>query len=320
MKHKKTKFINKNSQRRKNSLRRKNNQHRKTFKRMNCSPAVKGKTPVNGSCFTDTVLRQLKTAYNKHHSTDKIVDDNPTIIWNELKMRLSTCDKEDCWLNEISDQSVRDKLDKQIFAPDQPDDWKQNNSAWLSNFDICDVLKQYEEPFPNFKVIGPTPIDFDTRPPDMNGQCVWQDLCTFSIEKMISSNKTKLGIVFNIDVHTGKGIHWVSMFVDLDDNYIFYLDSAGDKILPEIDALVKRIIDQGVKIGKTIRFHENCPTEHQAGENECGMYALYFIITMLTGKTEKAELNTFMDKIEFFKNKRIPDSYVNKFRKIYFNY
>jgi hypothetical protein len=55
------------------------------------------------------------------------------------------------------------------------------------------------------------------------------------------------------------------------------------------------------------------------GESECGMYALYFIITMLTGETEKLKFVNAEDKIKFFKNKRIPDQYVNKYRKIYFN-
>jgi len=45
-----------------------------------------------------------------------------------------------------------------------------------------------------------------------------------------------------------------------------------------------------------------------------------FIITMLTGKTEKRAFKNHLDKINFFKDKRIPDRYVNKLRKEYFNY
>lgn len=290
------------------------------FTRMNCSPAVKGKAPVRGSCFTNEVLIQLKESYNKHNLTNKIEANDPTHIWNELKNRLSTCQKEDCWLNEIRDPLIRAKIDTYIFAPDQPAEWKNQPDTWLSNFDICDVLKQYEDPYPNFKVFGPTPIDFDARPKSMNGQCVWQELCTFSLENMLKQNKTKLGIVFNLDKHKDKGSHWISMYVDLDDQYIFYLDSAGKKIPRRIKALATKIIQQGRKKGMHIHFHENCPTAHQKGANECGMYALYFIITMLTGETENTKFVNYSDKIDFFKNKRIPDKYVHKYRKIYFNY
>lgn len=293
----------------------------KNFKFMNCSPAVKGKTPVNGSCFTESVLYQLKEAYNKHHGNNLITASNPMEIWEQLKHRMSTCDKEDCWLEEIKDESVRKKLDNYIFAPDHPKDWIGKPGAWLSNFDILEVLKQYETVYPNFKIIGPTPIDFDSRPADLDNECVWEDLCNFSLKNQLANKITKMGIVFNLDKHDKDGSHWVSMFVDLDDQYIFYLDSAGEKIKPEIDKLVKRIMKQGLELTPkmNIHFYENCPVEHQMGENECGMYCLYFIITMLTGKTENKVFTNYVDKIDFFKNKRIPDRYVNKFRKIYFN-
>jgi hypothetical protein len=87
------------------------------------------------------------------------------------------------------------------------------------------------------------------------------------------------------------------------------------------------------------------------GENECGMYALFFIITMLIGYVEINKVTTignepfvissndsissdgsissnkrnckrfsnYIEKINFFKDKRIPDTYVKQFRKIYFN-
>jgi len=86
-----------------------------------------------------------------------------------------------------------------------------------------------------------------------------------------------LGIVFNLDKHDDPGSHWVSMFVDLEDDFIFYLDSAGEEIQPEIKALAERIIEQGLAMPnkKKIHFYENYPVEHQMGNNECGMYALF---------------------------------------------
>jgi hypothetical protein len=286
----------------------------------NCSPAVKGKTPIRGSCFTEPVLQKLKESYNTQYSNHQILATSPNEIWKELKQRMTVCTKEDCWLDVIESPEERKKLDKYLFVPVQPNEWKQNPNTWLSNYDIIAVLKQYEETHPNFKLIGPTPIDFDETPQDMNGECVWKDLCTFDAESFIKQGKTKLGIVFNLDKHNQPGSHWVSLFVDFDEEFIFYMDSAGEKIPQPIMKLVKRIQEQGAALvpPKQKKFYQNYPIEHQYGNTECGMYSLFFIITMLTGKTENGELKTNKAKIRFFKKKRIPDEYIERFRNIYF--
>jgi hypothetical protein len=53
------------------------NQHNKTMKKMNCSPSVKGKTKINGSCFTDDVLYKLKKSYNHNYPNHKIKEKEP---------------------------------------------------------------------------------------------------------------------------------------------------------------------------------------------------------------------------------------------------
>lgn len=294
---------------------------KRTFRNMKCSPMVKGKNAVAGSCFPPETLVLLKSSYNKYHPDHKIEATENVHIWQELKKRLSQCSKEDCWLNQIDDPAVRKKVDGITFAPDQPAEWKKKPSEWLSNFDIMDVLRQYEQTYRKFHVIGPTPIDFDTRPKDMDGQCVWQELCDFHLDKYVKSGQTKLGVVFNLDKHDRGGSHWVSMFIDLDDKYAFYMDSAGDEIPKEIDAFFQRVVQQGLAMHPPVRIHfyENCPLEHQMGTTECGMYSLYFLITMLTGETEGKVFKNFMEKIRFFKDRRIPDKYIKRYRKIYFN-
>jgi hypothetical protein len=155
----------------------------------------------------------------------------------------------------------------------------------------------------------------------MDGKCVWQELCDFHLDKYFKSGKTKLGIVFNLDKHNRGGSHWVSMFIDLEDKYAFYMDSAGDEIPPEIDAFFQRVVQQGLAMHPPVHIHlyQNCPTEHQMGDTECGMYALFFLITMLTGETEGKVFKNYLAKIRFFKDRRIPDRYIQRYRKIYFN-
>jgi hypothetical protein len=291
-----------------------------TFSKMNCSPAVKGKASIRDSCLTPDVLIQLKQYYNSSHPSQPIKYNAPAKIWGSLRRKLNKCDKEDCWLDLIHDASVRKSMDKEIFAPDQPSSWKKNPNTWLTNYDIYDVLRQYENKYPQFCVIRPSAIDFDDKiGGTQSNMCVTEDLCTFDLIQHINEGKTKFGIVFNLDKHDQPGSHWVSLFIDIDDEYVFYMDSVGDPVPHEIQVFVDRVIKQGLQSNKHMNFYENSPMQHQTGDTECGVYSLYFIITMLTGQTDKLTFDTVDDKISFFKNQRIPDKYISKFRKIYFN-
>jgi len=286
----------------------------KPFSQMNCSPATKG----TYTCYTADALRKIKHAFNEGHPDSRIIATTPNDIWKQLKRRLSHCDKEDCWLKELKDNTVRNQIDKYVFAPDQPPEWKQNPNAWLSNFDLTDVLKQYEVKYPNFKCIDPATIDFDYKL--NNNTCVSNELCKFSVKQYIDKGITKIGIVFNSDKHTGGGLHWFSLFIDIEHEFMFFFDSNGEEVPDEIMTLVKRIQAEWQQLfGKTIDFHQNHPKSHQRTNTECGMYSLFFIITMLTNKADAKSLKTIRDKLAFFKEHSIPDKYVERFRHIYFN-
>jgi hypothetical protein len=303
---------------------------RKTQKKqLNCSPIVKNKRVNNNSCFTTDVLLKIKDKYNEKHP-DKITEIDPKKIWHELK-RLLSCDSEVCWLNQIDDAGMREQIKKFIFAPKQPPEWNSNPDEWLSNLDIEDVAKQYEVSNPEFKLIGPTTIDFDTKLQEQGGKCVLEDLCHFSLERFICAKKTKIGIVFNLDKHYQSGSHWVSMFIDIPNRFIFFFDSADNPIPQEIwqkdpDGdhlpLVNRIIAQGKRLSRPIRFkfYNNRGNCHQRSNTECGMYSLFFIITLLTGKTPftKGKLS-IKARRDMFLQKKIPDNVVFEFRKLYFN-
>ena len=291
-----------------------------SLSKMNCNPAVKGKSPIRDSCLTPEVLIQLKQYYNLSHPSQPIKYNNPAKIWVSLKRKLNKCDKEDCWLDLIKDANVRKSLDKELFAPDHPSSWKKDPNTWLTNYDIYNVLHQYESKYPEFCVIRPSAIDFDDKIGGTESDmCVTEDLCKFDLVHHINKGKTKFGIVFNLDKHDEPGSHWVSLFIDINDEYAFYMDSVGDPVPREIQKFVDRVIEQALQTNKNMKFYENSPMQHQTGDTECGVYSLYFIITMLTGETDQNTFNTAQDKISFFKNKRIPDKYISKFRKIYFN-
>jgi hypothetical protein len=109
------------------------------------------------------------------------------------------------------------------------------------------------------------------------------------------------------------------MFIDLKEKYIFYFDSTGHSMPKEITALVERICSQG-----PFKKYVN-KLEHQRGNSECGMYTLMFLITMLSnkwynGRSKKhVQFKNSGEKISFFRDKRISDYRVAKFRDVYFN-
>ena len=309
---------------------------------MKCSPAVLGKR-LSKSCYTPTILELIRKSYNRDHSPEtQIRETEPTKLWQELNAKLVHCSKEDCWLNQIKDTTLRKKIDRYIFAPDHPYEWKQNPNQWLSNYDILNVLEQYEIRYPAFEFIGPTPIDFDARlgnntsnqyemtgsatvmPAKSNAgyrKCVWNELCHFSLKTLLARGKRKIGIVFNLDKHNQSGSHWVSLFVDVPKRFMFYFDSAGGEMPPEIRVLMDRINGQAKELYRSgFREYANGKHVHQRGNTECGMYSLYFIITMLTGRPSQHGRRMSHERIlKLFLTERVPDKTMMEYRTEYFN-
>ena len=298
---------------------------------MKCSPAVKNHRINNQTCMTPEVIISIQSAYNKRYPSHQIREKQPTKIWWELKNRLQ-CQKEDCWLDTLENDAMKQKIKQFIFAPKHPPEWLENPTEWLTNFDIEKVMKQYEMSDPTFKFIGPTTIDFDSRPEDWGGKCVLEDLCRFDLARFIRAKRTKIGIVFNLDKHDQSGSHWVSLFIDIDHGIIFFFDSADNPIPPEIYKktikgtegtsipLVNRILEQGHKEGIDFRYYTNQGNQHQRSNTECGMYSLFFIITMLTGEAPFIKRTLSMPaRIRLFLKKRIPDKLMIACRKLFYN-
>lgn len=277
--------------------------------KVNCSPKDK-KEIKDYSCYTDSTLFQLRDKWNLRHPDVKIKTNDPKEIHNLLSNYLSNvCNKESCWLKQKYEFGTLDDNFKDSFAPESPAEWKKNPNEWLSSLDIINVMKQYEKAYKCFEFIGPSPIDFDTK--KSYGECVWEELCNFSIEEQIKNKKTKIGIIFNTDPHNKPGEHWISMFINIKKGKIFFFDSVGRKAPPQVMQLVDKITMQGKNLNPKINFvyDENHPVEHQYGNTECGIYSIYFIVHMLEDKFTSDYLKTHILK----------DKYIEKFRKIYFN-
>jgi hypothetical protein len=280
----------------------------RTLKKMNCNPNVVGKSINKDSCYTNKTITKIKKAFNRNNRSNKIKSTDSQTIYKELSLKIKNCDDESCWLKEFG-ENERKSLRNDSFSPNKPDEWIKNPVEWLSNFDILNVLKQYEEKYQDFKFIGPSPIDFNSTPYG-NNKCVTQDLCTFKLQNYERSRFNSIGVVFNLDKHNQGGSHWVSLFISIKHKLIYYFDSAANDIPKEIDEFVKLVVSQS---HNKLKFLTNVPHQHQYENTECGMYSLFFIITMLD------ESISIRKRISMFSKKRLNDKYIQQFRKKYFN-
>ena len=287
---------------------------RKKFKKLQCHP--KNFTSKNNnsnhkySCLDDKTLRLMKQLWNRRYPDNMIMTSKPRSLWKHFQQNMAkSCSNEMCWVdNTVSDDKVKIKLKKKLFAPTTPTSWKQNINEWLSSNDIINVMKQYEDTYDHFKFFGPSPIDFETM--EYKNHCVWPEICNINIKSLKGDNKTNLGFIFNTDKHYQSGSHWIALFVDLNRGTTFFFDSNGTKQPKEITHLIEKIHNQCKSCKLKMKADSNYPKVHQHSNTECGMYCLYFIVSVLK------RTHTF----DYFKQKRIPDKYVEKFRNIYFNH
>lgn len=295
------------SRKKKHKLTRKIKKTKKQFVKLNCSPENKNK---EYTCYSDKDLFKLRDMWNERHSDNVLTTKDTQKIWQHLKEYYATiCNKESCWVRQMTKNTKLEKELLDAFAPESPEDWKKNPNEWLSSLDILKVMNQYEKKYKCFDFLGPSPIDYDTH--KLHGECVWEELCHFDLSKQLKKGHSKIGVIFNLDPHYKGGSHWVSLFINTKNKTIFYFDSAGDVIPQQIKKFADTVIEQGKKLTTPInfKFDQNYPVEHQYGNTECGIYSIFFITHMLEDKINGHYLKTHILK----------DKYMENFRKIYYN-
>lgn len=308
----------------------KSSRNKRKWKTVKCSA---GRNSLPYTCYSPKKLHKMKDFWNARHPDVPIKTNNTKTIWESLKKKLEpTCSQEMCWMEQ---QFMKRGVDKELrdftFAPRVPDTWKKKSDEWLSSIDILRVMSQYEHEYPCFEFLGPSPIDYDHK--KVYNECVWDELCNFSLSQHLENGKRKIGIIFNLDPHYKEGSHWVALFIYIPKEYmnedkrhtqkagIYYFDSYGDKPEPQINKFINTVIRQGRQLH--IPFSKKVNTKrHQYSESECGMFSMYFIIKMLMADGNPKLANNCND--EMFKNVslngKIPDTHMKKLRKLYFNW
>lgn len=281
--------------------------HNKSRRISNC---YGGAEKRNGTCYSSEDLLKMRNLWNVKHPDKQIRTKNPKGVWKKFDTYLQhVCTSESCWLKQqFIDKNIASNIFEESFTPAKPQKWKINPVEWLDSLDLEKVMHQYENENDNFEFLGPSPIDFDTIAKD-GKDCVFDEICNLNIEEKYNKGIKNLGFIFNLDPHYKSGSHWVSMFVNLDNNYIFFLDTNGNYIPDQVKQLVKRIKTQcKTDLHKKMRFIDNAPRRHQHEGTECGIYSLYAIVSQLKG----------IHTPQWIKRNRIADDEMKEFRDIFY--
>lgn len=230
---------------------------------------VNKKSSVSDSCLVDDEIDEI---YKKYGNKNRV--NLPKLKTAEEKLQF--LDKQYfpmcqgnkvCIVNDLAPY-----ITNKAYKPNGPGE----KNGWLSNFEIIDYLHQVEELFPSFQFIDAVPRDFNSIP-----------VFNINIKKYMSlyeSGKTQFAVIFNLGTAASGGTHWTTLFIDLKIPSIEYVDSGGNGPLPEFadfiskfsERIRKRIKEPKIKINKF---------SYQRSSSECGVFALHYIISRLSGKT-----------------------------------
>jgi hypothetical protein len=227
-----------------------------------------------------------------------------------------SCDSDLCVLDKIETkypQKVQ-SIKTRNYKPQRPRMWTECDIRkapyqnceyfWLSNYDINNVISQYDDMYTNFLFLGVFMIDFLEVGEDSFENAF--DLSSVDISAYQQQGINCFACVFNTGKTGTYGEHWVSLFVFWNGKRgeINYFNSDSIQQIPDsILLFMKHVIYSGKKAG--IRFVcQKSKIRHQTHESECGTFSIYFIIHSLQ--------NALTDIKE-----RINDDEIHQYRNVY---
>ncbi len=258
------------------------------------------------TCYSHEELKKIVERIKEleNNSSMNFKMDNRIELWKDIAAYMKTkynCLDELCWVETLK----LAEIEKNAFKPKLPKEWihcdknmaPDNNcmNTWLSNYEIDNVLQQFEKNVPYFEYLGSVPMDFAQLP--------GKKINHFSIKDCLNRKKTKIGMVFNTDPSTRPGQHWICAFIDLKSKEINFFDSYGSNgnYPEEVEKLFIKIQNDAKKNKIQLVIKKNT-VRHQYKNSECGVYCIKFIADRLNNSFEKLT------------NEPVPDEEVNKER------
>lgn len=249
-------------------------------------------------------------------------------LWQEINDKMADIcgrnspGKEACWADNLHGMRPSKEVAKSL-RPIKPAEWNKNEYTWLTNYDIEAVMNQYDYDTHHkfsYKFLGVFPIDFESK--SAMGQCLFQEFCALDIPRMYKRGIKYVGMITNLDKHNESGSHWTSLFICIDPVSpafgAYYYDSVAAtpprEIVHFIDTVKKQVSEihiRGHRHEFRVKYNK---MRHQKGNTECGIFSIDYQIRWLTGLIKNKNFN-FEDVTML---PQINDSYIHKFRNIYF--
>jgi len=291
-----------------------------------CSPDKIDHYKEYKSCFDKETLIRIADSWNRFHIKNQIMNTRKIShrkLWNEINDRfMPICGrgKEVCWIDKLNLKN--ESRIKSALRPEMPSEWVNNPHTWLTNFNIEDVMKQYENAYSNFKFLGVYPVDFRSQAYNTDNTCLYQETCSIDMKKDLEKGIQYIGMIVNLDKYNESGSHWVALFMCIDPNEkcfgTYFYDSYAGPPPTEVQDFMNDMEKQGNSFAKTLKVRRKFKNEynhkrHQYGNSECGMFSMVFIVRWLSF-LEKNNATTLTDIV----SPKITDEDVFKLRELFF--
>lgn len=218
------------------------------------------------------IFQELEKKFNRY----TITLNNNYWAWIDIIKIINNNTKKNYKLNKIMSQ-----IEKNDLRPAQPDEWIDNKYEWLSNFDIENVLNQFnnhEKLY--YKFNGVFTIDFGIKD-EINNTCKYDSNCNINMNNIIKSGKKYFGFITNLCKHDEPGTHWTSSFFILDPSLNSYGGYYYDSVKRNIPELLRPVfIDiknqmNSIYPNKKFNIYIN-NIKHQNSNTECGVFSIAF--------------------------------------------
>lgn len=268
-----------------------------------CSPSVKHEGKFKTCYSKESLIKIIKVLIKEKNLKYNYQNKSKKDLWNFIQKQFNnTCQKkEDCWKDQLLVKKLNDKnINKFTFKPEYPKEWKNDKYTWLNTFDILRIMRQYEKKYDDFKFLGVVPSDCPTK--------IHCELSNIDIKHLKKNNINKIGLVYNLDISSGPGTHWVAVYIDNKYDEINYYDSYGSKPIKLINDFLVNLKNKYTKLGykPTMIYNDK---RHQYGGSECGMYSINFLLERLNN----------VNMYQIFK-RNISDKKMNNLRKLIYKY
>jgi hypothetical protein len=294
-----------------------------------CSPMRAKEYARDGTCFSKLALIKMAEIWNKTNgkmlgNINNVRHKSKQKLWNDINDHMSKICKgsgrEWCWVDKLGPAAKANSEIIKSVRPVKPREWYREKYAWLSNYDIQNVMRQYQDDKSNeYRFIGVFPIDFAMK--TAFNSCLYEEICKLDINHLYSKKIRYLGMITNLDKHDEPGSHWTSLFMCIDPNMesfgAYYYDSTFDgydKPPKEIIDFMKRMAIQGNQMTKSMGINRKFKimynkVRHQRKSSECGVFAIAFQIRWLH-KLKENKTIVFDDIIKM----KITDNDVHQLR------